>query len=94
MITEKTILDIARLAQIKISAEEVGQYQKDLSQALQYFKMIETISTDGVEPMVTPIVEEQYLREDLPKTEISVEELLENAPAKVGNLFKVPPVVG
>ena len=94
MISEKTILDIARLAQLKISSEEVVQYQKDLSQALQYFQMIEEIPTDGVEPLVTPITEPQYWRDDQPHSELSAEELLQGAPAKVGNLFKVPPVVG
>ncbi|HEY1080210.1 MAG TPA: hypothetical protein VGE46_08930 [Bdellovibrio sp.] len=36
---------------------------------------------------------ESFWREDVVKQEFTAEEMTANAPAKAGNLFKVPPVV-
>lgn len=93
MIDKKTIEHIAKLARLHVTEEEAQQYSTQLAKALNHFEQISKINTAGVEPLVTPTEIEAFWREDVVKQEFSAEEMTANAPAKAGNLFKVPPVV-
>lgn len=93
MIDKKTIEHIAKLARLHITEEEAQEYSTQLGKALAHFEQISKINTAGVEPMITPTEIEAYWREDVVKQEFTAEEMTANAPAKAGNLFKVPPVV-
>jgi aspartyl-tRNA(Asn)/glutamyl-tRNA(Gln) amidotransferase subunit C len=93
MIDKKAIEHIAKLARLHVSDKEAEEFSQQLSKALGYFEQISKVDTQGVEPLVTPSEMEVFWREDVNKKELSAEELVANAPEKVGNLFKVPPVV-
>ncbi len=93
MIDPKTISHIAKLARLEMSAEEATKYSEDLSKALQYFEQIAKVETKGVEPLVTPSEIESFWRSDEARRDGSAEEMTANAPERMGNLFKVPPVV-
>lgn len=93
MIDKKTISQIAKLSRIEITEEEANKYSKDLSKVLDYFDQISKIDTNQIEPMTTPLENEYFYREDKVVVQYSSEEMLQNAPDRAGNLFKVPPVV-
>jgi aspartyl/glutamyl-tRNA(Asn/Gln) amidotransferase, C subunit len=93
MIDKKTIEHIAKLARLHVTEQEAIEYSEQLSKALSYFDQINKVDTNGVEPLVTPTEIESFWREDEAKEEFTAEEMTANAPAKAGNLFKVPPVV-
>lgn len=93
MIDQKTIEQIAHLARLKITAEEVLAYKDQLSKVLSHFQQISKIDTTGVAPLITPSEIEFFSRADEPRKENTAEEMVANAPEKAGNLFKVPPVV-
>lgn len=93
MIDPKTIQHIAKLARLEIREEEFAQYSNELSKALGYFQQISAVATEGVEPLVTPSEIQAFWREDEARQELTAEELTANAPERLGNLFKVPPVV-
>lgn len=93
MIDKKTIQNIAKLARLEISEKEADDYSFQLTQVMDNFEKISKIDTSGIEPLVTPAEIEIYWREDVVEQEHSAEEMVANAPARAGNLFKVPPVV-
>jgi aspartyl-tRNA(Asn)/glutamyl-tRNA(Gln) amidotransferase subunit C len=93
MIDQKTIQHIAKLARLKITEAEAATYSDQLTKVLSHFEKISAISTEGVEPLVTPSEIEFYARPDVVKKENTADEMVANAPEKAGNLFKVPPVV-
>ena len=93
MIDQKTVFHIAKLARLQISENEAKVYSEQLTKALGFFEQISRVSTDGVEPLVTPTDIHSFWREDSSKNEYTPEEIVANAPDKLGNLFKVPPVV-
>lgn len=93
MIDQKTIEHIAKLARLDVTAEEAQEYSAQLSKALGFFEQISKVDTKGVEPLITPTEIEAYWRVDEPKSEFTAEEITANAPDRMGNLFKVPPVV-
>jgi aspartyl-tRNA(Asn)/glutamyl-tRNA(Gln) amidotransferase subunit C len=84
---------VASLARLKLNENEESALQKNLSDVLKHFEAIAAISTEGIEPLITPTEIEQHWRADQCDKSITVQEALQNAPEKEGNLFKVPPVV-
>lgn len=93
MIDQKTIAHIAKLARLHVTDEEAKQYGEQLSKALGHFEQISKVKTEGVEPLVTPTDIQEFWRKDVPKKELTAEEIVANAPQRTGNLFTVPPVV-
>ena len=89
----ETLKKMAHLSRLELSDAETNQLGKDLGKVLNFFNQIAEVNTNGVEPMVTPVEIESYLREDEKNNEIKTEDIMANAPSRAGNLFKVPPVV-
>ncbi len=93
MIDKKTVDHIAKLARLEVSEAQAQEYSEQIGKVLKYFEQIEAIDTKGIEPLVSPTDIESFWREDVVAQELTAEEITANAPEKIGNLFKVPPVV-
>ena len=89
----KTTLKVAQLAKLKLGEEELGKITEKLTLVLGHFEKISEVNTEGVEPLVTPIEVTQVLRPDQIEQELTPDQIVANAPARQGNLFKVPPVL-
>ncbi len=92
-IDEITIRKIADLAQLSLTPDEEKLYAGQLEKILEYVSELSKVNTDGIETMVTAVQMPVTFREDIPRRLINVEEALSNSPERVGNLFKVPPVL-
>lgn len=84
---------IAKLARLALTPEEEKVFEPQLNAIFKYFEELSSVNTEGVEPLVTPSEIELVFREDEKEITQTVEEALQNAPERSGNLFKVPPVV-
>lgn len=93
MIDLKTIHHIAKLARLHVDDKQAQDYAQQLTTILEHFQKISNLPTEGVEPLVTPTEVENFWREDEIKKEFTSEEMVQNAPSRQGQLFKVPPVV-
>lgn len=51
MLTKEEVQYIAALARIGLTGEETKKYQKDLSAILDYFKKLQELDTEKVEPI-------------------------------------------
>ncbi|OFZ13779.1 MAG: hypothetical protein A2Z20_05910 [Bdellovibrionales bacterium RBG_16_40_8] len=87
------IKKVAQLARLHISDTEEKTYKEQMEEILRYFSELSSVETNKVEPLVTPSEIEQIFREDKREVLQTIEEALQNAPERMGNLFKVPPVV-
>jgi len=61
-----------------------------IERLLESFKILQTIDTSGVEPLVTVLEIQNVLREDVTNKFITREELLSNAPEQYDGYFQVP----
>ncbi len=52
MLSKDEVKNIALLARIGIKEEEIEKYQKDLSAVLDFFRELETVATDDVDPIL------------------------------------------
>ncbi len=95
MISEDEIARVAHLARLSLTPAETKKLAGDLSSILGHFEQVSKVNTEGVEPLVTPTDMPQFWRNDITtQWEAASEKAMANAPESVGNLFKVPPVVG
>lgn len=93
MIDKEVVKKMADLAHIKLKDTQIDEYTEQIAIILKYFEEISQVDTEGIEPLVTPTEIEPFWREDEITKEFTSEEMVSNAPLRVGNLFKVPPAV-
>ncbi len=98
-ITKKEVQHIAYLSRLAISQEELELYSKQLEVILEYMDKLSDVDTSNVEPVSSIIMlykdvkVEPYYREDIPKDSNCQKEILDNAPQRVNNYFKVEKVI-
>lgn len=88
-----TVRKVAQLSRLELTDSEIKAFAGQLSAVLENFEQLQAVDTKGIEPLVTPTDLSVRLREDEAVKIKDTEPFLANAPARSGNLFKVPPVV-
>ncbi len=94
MISAEEVTRVALLARLSLTPQETQNLASQLSSVLQAFEHVSQVKTDGVEPLITPTDIQPAWREDRVEKWEGAEAAMKNAPEVIGNLFKVPPVVG
>lgn len=84
---------VARLARISLTDAERERFGAQLADILEYFKAIEHIDLEGVEPSAHPFEVDNVWDDDEPGPMLTTEQGLANAPAARLNQFQVPKVV-
>jgi aspartyl-tRNA(Asn)/glutamyl-tRNA(Gln) amidotransferase subunit C len=95
-ITEKEVRNIAELAHLNLSDDEIVAYQGDMEGILSYVDKLNELPTDDVEPMAQVLfegAEEKGLRDDVLEPSMDVDKALSNAPMAGAGQFKVPRVL-
>ncbi len=92
-LTRHEVENIAHLARLRISDEEVPGYVENLSRIIDFVAQLDDAETDKVEPMAHPLNMSQPLRADL-VTETDQRELFQaNAERTQRGLYLVPRVI-
>jgi aspartyl-tRNA(Asn)/glutamyl-tRNA(Gln) amidotransferase subunit C len=84
---------IAELARLDLTAEEKEQYRQQLSAILEHVARLQALDTEGVPPTSSVLPATGRLRVDEPRPGLTVESVLANAPEKMKDQFRVPPVL-
>jgi aspartyl-tRNA(Asn)/glutamyl-tRNA(Gln) amidotransferase subunit C len=84
---------IARLANMRLTDQEVEQYRSQLSNILQHFQSLQQVDTTGVEPTGHATDVNTVLREDRVAAPLDREQVLANAPAVSGEFIRIRPVL-
>ena len=94
LIDEKITLKIASLAKLELTEQEIKEYSKDLTNILKWMEELKEVDVSNVQPVTSVTKNELYEREDNTyKNAVKQEEILLNAPEKVGEYFTVPKVI-
>jgi aspartyl-tRNA(Asn)/glutamyl-tRNA(Gln) amidotransferase subunit C len=88
-----TVRRIASLARIRLEEEEVGRMQAELNGILGWIEQLQAVDTTGVEPMAGGGAVSLRMREDAVTDGGIPEQVLANAPDRMGEYFGVPKVV-
>ena len=95
-LTEQQVRDVAGLANLSVSDEEIGKLHADLEGILEYFDKLSEIDTSNVEPMTQVLYEAEEgstLRDDRSAPPLDNRTALANAPQPGAGYFKVPKVI-
>ncbi len=95
MLKKEEIKHIANLARISLKEEEISQFQRDISQILDYFAKLQEIDTQKIESIGHISGIENVFRPDsIRECDAAVcERILENAPEIKDKCFKVKSVL-
>lgn len=92
-IDEIQVRHIAKLARLNLSDAEVQLFAGQLAEILDYFRQLEGVNTQGIEPLAHALPVTNVVREDKPGCTFATETALANAPQREGAFFRVPPVL-
>ena len=92
-VSKEEILHIAKLARIKLKEEEIPEYIKNLQDILNFANIVNKAPIEGLETSIGAIDNFNVFRKDEIKVFEDNEALLQNAPSKEQNMFKIPKVI-
>lgn len=93
-LTAADITKVARLARLELTADEIGEYTRQLSGMLDHFHDIDALDLADVDPMTQPYPLVNVMRDDVEADTLDRDEVLAAAPAAQDGRFRVPPVAG
>ncbi|NTW27213.1 MAG: Asp-tRNA(Asn)/Glu-tRNA(Gln) amidotransferase subunit GatC [Candidatus Moranbacteria bacterium] len=95
MLSKEEILNVAKLARIGVSEKDVEKYQHDLSEILDYFKKLDELDVEGVEPIGHITGMQNKFRNDHQEDfgKIGKEAIMKNAPEVKEEYIKVKSVL-
>jgi aspartyl-tRNA(Asn)/glutamyl-tRNA(Gln) amidotransferase subunit C len=94
-LTRDDVLKLARLARLKLSDDEVQEYQQELAEILKYVEQLNDLDVAGLEPTSQVTGLTNVTREDeVIDYGYDALSLLKNVPAVENNQLKVKRMVG
>ena len=93
-ITRDEVLHVARLARLELTDDEVTRFQEQLSAILEAVSKVSELDLADVPPTSHPLDLVNVWADDVPRPSLSLDDAFANAPAREGDLFRVPPSHG
>ena len=92
-ITDEIVDQIAHLARLEFNGEEKENIKADLTNIIAFVDQLNTVDTEGVEPLIFMSDAINVLRDDVYKPSITQEEALKNVPTADSDYFKIAKVL-
>jgi aspartyl-tRNA(Asn)/glutamyl-tRNA(Gln) amidotransferase subunit C len=92
-ITPDEVRELALLARLALSEQEVTRMTGDLGAILTYVDALRELDTNGVEPMTHAVPFDCPLRDDRVGPSLPIDAALANAPRREASFFQVPRIV-
>jgi len=90
---KETVINIANLARIKVPDENLDHLAGELSSILDWVEQLNSVDTDGVEPLASVVDVTLPLREDKVSDGDCRDQVLANGPETEDGYFAVPKVI-
>ncbi|MFN7229606.1 MAG: Asp-tRNA(Asn)/Glu-tRNA(Gln) amidotransferase subunit GatC [Synechococcaceae cyanobacterium] len=93
-ITADDVHKVAALARLDLPEAKIATYTLQLERILDYVAQLETVDTAGVPPTTRAVEVVNVTRDDQVEATPVREELLNLAPQREGDYFRVPRILG
>ena len=93
-IDRDTVVHVARLARLDLREDEVDRLTAELAAILDAVSKVAELDLADVPPTSHPLDLVNVWADDEPRPCLTLDEALANAPAREGDLFRVPPSHG
>ena len=93
-LNDEELEKLTKLCRIKCTEKERLKLASDISKIISYMDLLQEVDTEDVEPC-SHIMEQtsSITREDKVEPTLPREEFLSNAPAHIGGMIRVPPII-
>ena len=92
-VSKEEILHIANLARLNLEEDEIEKYRENLQDILNFANVVNNAPVEGLDVTIGANEEKNVFRKDEIKVFEDNEALMENAPEKERNMFKIPKVI-
>ena len=92
-ISNDEVKKVAELARLELNENEIHNHADQLEKILEYIKQLEKINTTNINCTTRAIEVVNVVRKDEKKGYNNTEELLDLAPSRENNFFKVPKII-
>ncbi|HEX4207325.1 MAG TPA: Asp-tRNA(Asn)/Glu-tRNA(Gln) amidotransferase subunit GatC [Ktedonobacteraceae bacterium] len=93
MIDRETVRNVATLARLGLSEQEIEMFQDQLSAILDHIHILQEADVSGISPTAHASRLTSIMRQDVPQPSYPPEVLLANAPDQEDNYLKVNAVL-
>ena len=93
-IDRDTVMHVARLARLDLRPDEIDRLTTELDAILAAVSKVAELDLADVPPTSHPLDLVNVWGDDVPRPSLPLDEALANAPAREGDLFRVPPSHG
>jgi aspartyl-tRNA(Asn)/glutamyl-tRNA(Gln) amidotransferase subunit C len=90
-IGREDVLHVAALARLDLTEDEVGRLEEQLNAILEAVSKVSELDLEDVPPTSHPLDVVNVFDADEPRPSLPLEDVFANAPAREGDLFRVPP---
>mgnify|MGYP000675866682 FL=1 len=92
-VSREELLHIAKLADLKLKEEETEKYLENLQEILNFADVINNADVSNLDITIGTYENKNVFRKDEVKEFGNLDALLQNAPEKEQNMFKIPKVI-
>jgi aspartyl-tRNA(Asn)/glutamyl-tRNA(Gln) amidotransferase subunit C len=92
-ISREELEHVARLARLQLTDEEIELFAGQLGAVLERARRIQALPLDDLPPTAHPVELSNVLRDDTVVPCLLPDQVLDNAPEREGDLFRVPRIL-
>ena len=92
-ISAEDVRKVANLARLDLPEDQIETYTAQLEEILSYIDQLQEIDTQNISPTTRAVEVVNAMREDLVEVKSSREEILNQAPQREGDFFRVPKIL-
>ena len=92
-ISSADVRKVAQLARLELPEDQIETYTAQLEEILSYVEQLQEVDTNNIPPTTRAVEVVNAMREDLVKINCSREEILNQAPHREDDFFRVPKIL-
>lgn len=92
-LTREQVIDIADLAKLDLTEQEIEQYADQLSAVLDYASRLAQLNTDDIPPTASVLPLKNVMRDDIVEPSLTPDQVIANAPSASENQFRVDAIL-
>ena len=92
-ISSSDVRKVAHLARLELPDDQIETYTAQLEEILSYIDHLQAVDTQNVPPTTRAVEVINAMREDLIDVKCAREDILNQAPHREGDFFRVPKIL-